>query len=124
MTNTNTATFLTSNTTSIVINSATLNIKNITFGSGTVAPSNFTTAQQPAISLLLTSAGEIAIPGLPNGTTNVIETVNAPLVLESADHDDRGALTVSRNSSSSVTNSLNIGGAISGGTTSAGVTLR
>ena len=121
-TNTNTATFLTSNTTSIVINSATLNIKNITFGSGTVAPSNFTIGTTAGNSLLLTSAGEIAIPGLPNGTTNVIETVNAPLVLEPLTTTTAGTYGF-RNSSSSVTNSLNIGGAISGGTTSAGVTL-
>ena len=123
-TNTDTATFLTSGTTTISINTATLNVKTLTFGSGTVSPSSFTINASAGNSLLLTSGGEIAIVGLP-ATSNVTETINAPIVLEPATGSTAGTYGF-RNSDTaagSTTVSLVIGGTVTGGTTSSSITL-
>lgn len=122
LTNPDTAIFLTSNTLSITINSASLNVKSLNFGSSVVTPSNFTIGSTAGNSLLLSSGGEIAILGLPSGVTGVTETVNAPLVLEPATSSTAGTYTF-RNSSTSTTNSLTIGGSVSGGSTSSTITL-
>jgi autotransporter-associated beta strand protein len=120
-TNSDTATFLTSNITSITINNSSLNINSITFGVSGSTPDAFTVGTTGGNSLLLSSGGTIAISSGITGT-NIAETVNAPLVLEPASATTAGTYTFS-NDASSTTNTLNIGGAISGGTTTQSITL-
>lgn len=120
-TNGDTATFLTSNITSITLNSA-INIKNITFGVSGSEPSSFTVGTTGGNSLLLTSGGFISIPSGTNVGNGHTETINAPLVLEPASSTTAGTYSFS-NAATSQNLILSIGGAISGGTTTQGVTL-
>jgi autotransporter-associated beta strand protein len=124
-TNPDLATFLSSTFTTININSGTLNVKSINFGTGAVGASNYTIGATPGNSLLLSSGGEIAILNFAAGATNgssVTETIAASLVLEPASAATAGTYTF-RNSSVSTTNSLVFSGNITGGTTSAGITV-
>jgi autotransporter-associated beta strand protein len=111
-TNGDTATFLTSNVTAINVNT-TVNIKNITFGVASSTPSSFTIAGN---SLLLTSTGQIQIIGNITGT-GITETVNAPLVLEAPTATTAAAYSF-QNSASDPSNTLIIGGTVTGGPTS------
>jgi len=115
VTNLDTATFNTASTqTAITINSASLNIKSLTFD--TVNAAAYTIGSTGGNSLLLTSGGAISM----NAAVANTETVNAPLVLEGA-----GATYTIQNNASDNTKLLNIGGAVSGGTSGANVlTLR
>lgn len=122
LTNADTATFLTSNTTAITINSGTLNIKSITFGVSGSEPSTFTIGSIGGNSLLLTSTGTISIPSGTNVGSGHIETVNAPLVLEPASATTAGTYTFS-NGAASANLTLKFGGDIAGGTTTQGITL-
>ena len=116
-TNADTATFLTSSTTTIT-NAAIFNIKGITFGASGSTPSAFTIGTTGGSAFDLSSAGTIQISSGVTGS--VTETVNAPLVLEPASSTTAGTYTFTNNSASDV---LNFSGAISGGTTSSTVTL-
>jgi autotransporter-associated beta strand protein len=123
LTNGDTATFLISNTTTITINSPTLNIRSVIFGNSSTAPSNFTIGSVSGNPLLLTNGGEIAIAGLPSGTSGVTETINAPLILEPGSSSTSGSHGFRNSATASVTNVLNINGTVTGGTTSAGITV-
>jgi fibronectin-binding autotransporter adhesin len=118
-TNTDIATFssASSTTTSIVINSATLNIGGIVF-SGSSQPT-YTIGTTAGNSLFLSNGGQISNTATGGSAT---ADVNAPLVLEPASSATPGAYTVNSNTTSS-SHVLLIGGAVSGGTTTAGITL-
>ncbi len=122
-TNTDTATFLTSDTTSIAINVATLNVKSLLFGNGITAPSSFIVGATNGNPLRFSTSGEIAIAGLPNGTTDVVETINAPLILAPPSSSTAGTYGFRNSASTSVTNTLNIAGTVMGGSTSSTITL-
>ena len=117
-TNTDVATFLTSNTTTISQNVSTLNLESIEFGVSGSTPSAFTLGTTAGNAFLLSSGGHVSI--LSGVTGSVTETINAPIVLEPATSSTAGAYTFSNNSSSDL---LNFGGGITGGTTSSSVTL-
>lgn len=122
LTNTDTATFLTSNTTTIGINSTTLNFGSLTFGSTTTAPSSYTIGATNGNSLLLTSSGQISLSSGFTGATNLTELINAPIVMEPPSNVTAGTYTFS-NSAGANSNVLQFAGAISGGSTSQGITL-
>ncbi len=120
LTNPDTATFTgTSTQLNIVINSATLNIKNITF-SGSSEPA-YTIGSTVGNSLFLTSGGTISIASTTSGI-NTANTVNAPLVLEPATNTTAGSYTFS-SASATASHPLVIGGSVTGGTTSQGISL-
>ncbi|HEY0256563.1 MAG TPA: autotransporter-associated beta strand repeat-containing protein [Candidatus Methylacidiphilales bacterium] len=100
------ATFLSSSTTGITINSPTLNLRSIIFGAASTSLSSFTIGATDGNSLFLSSTGTISLAA-DVGPTNTSETINAPLVLE-------GSYTFN-NSNATASNVLNIGGAISNG---------
>ena len=119
-TNTDTATFAGASTIlAITINSATLNIKNITF-SGSAEPA-YTIGTTGGNSLLLTSGGAISILSSTTGAS-IANTVNAPLVLEPATATTAGTYSFS-NTSGTASHPLVIGGTVQGGTTSQGIAL-
>jgi fibronectin-binding autotransporter adhesin len=118
--NQDTATFLTSSITTIDINSANLNVKNITFGVAGSAPSSFTIGTTTGNALRLTSGGQIQLTANITGT-GITETVNAPLILEAATATTAGSYSF-QNSSATASNTLVINGAISGGATSSNTT--
>ena len=125
-TNTDTATFLTSSTTTIDLSQATngLNVKSIVFGSSTVAPSAYTIGASGAnagVSLLLTSAGSITLPTFA-ATALTTQTFNAPIVLEPATSTTAGTYTFG-GTTAGADNALSFAGNISGGTTTSTVTL-
>ena len=76
-------------------------------------------------SLLLSSAGSVTLPsGAPVLTgSNLTETINAPLVLEPLTNATAGTYAFINSAGTSSTNVLKIAGNVSGGTTSAGITL-
>jgi autotransporter-associated beta strand protein len=118
-TNPDTATFNNaSSITSIVINVAPLNIKNITFDTSAASYTIGTTAGN---SLLLSSGGTIQIASTFSGTSKT-ETINAPIVLEPLTSGTAGSYTFANNVATT-SDVLNFGGAITGGTTSSSVTL-
>src|SRR5204863_5399447 len=92
----------------------------ITFGSGgaVVAPA-YTIGTTGGNSLLLTSGGQIQI--INNSGGNAM-TVNAPLVLEPASNVTAGTYTFNNGAGTSTQN-LIIGGTVTGGTTTQGITL-
>ena len=98
------ATFLSSGTTSILVNSATLNIGSITFGATATAISAFTIGSTGGNALLLSNGGTIlyAADATP---TNTVETINAPLVFE-------GTSYTFNNANTTASNVLNFGGSI------------
>lgn len=122
LTNADVATFLTSNTTTVAINSTTgntspLGIRGINFGVSASAPDSFTIGSAGANggnALLLGSSGTIQIVSGATGTTT--QTVNAPLILQPLTATSTGAYTIS-NFSAVATTSLVIAGNISAGTT-------
>ncbi len=126
-TNTDVATFLTSNTTTIAINSSAgnsspLGIGGIVFGVSGSTPSAFTIGSGGANggnSLLLDSGSNITFASGVTGTTTQI--VNAPLVLQPASGILAGTYQFVNSSAS--TSALEINGNISGGTTTQGITL-
>ena len=123
LTNQDTATFLTNTngngTTSPVVIDATRNIKSITFGVGGGTAPAFTIGSTGGNSLLLSSGGAISIT---NNSGSAVETVNAPLVLEPLTSLTAGTYSFN-NASGTVGNNLIIGGSVTGGSTSAGITL-
>ena len=121
-TNTHAATFLTSSSPLISINSTSLNVKNLTFGVSGSEPSSFTIGSPGGNSLFLTSGGAISIPAGTSAGAGHTETVNAPLVLEPTSATTAGDYTFT-NSASSANLVLEIGGAVSGGTTTQGIAL-
>ena len=90
----------------VVIDSLTQNIGGITF---TTLAGNYTIGSTGGNSLLLSNAGTIQITGLTTNS-NVMETVNAPLVLEGTAYTLTNA---SANGTGVGAGTLNIGGAIS-----------
>ena len=107
-TNADVATFRSSNTTAITINSPTLNIKSITFGTSGQALSAFTIGSTGGNSLFMTLDGTISFAA--NATpTNTTETINAPIVLN-------GSYTF-LNANADVSNVLSIGGGITAAAT-------
>lgn len=120
LTNGDTATFTGASTQlSITINSATLNIKSITF-SGASEPA-YTIGTTGGNSLLLTSGGSISIASNVTGAS-ITNTVNAPLVLEPVSATTAGTYSFS-NDSTIASHPLVIGGTVTGGTTTQGITL-
>jgi autotransporter-associated beta strand protein len=120
ITNGDTATFTgTSTELAITINSATLNIKSITF-SGAGEPA-YTIGTTGGNSLFLTNAGTISIASNVTGAS-ITNAVNAPLVLEPASSSTSGSYTFS-SASGTVSHPLVIGGTVTGGTTSQGIAL-
>ena len=110
-TNTDVATFNSASTqTAITINSASLNIKSITFDTASAAA--YTIGATGGNALLLTSGGAITM----NAGVVSTETINAPLVIEGA----AGTYAFTNNATSSSA-LLNIGGGITGG--AAGATV-
>ncbi len=112
-TNTDIATFNTaiantwgSSGTPILIDSASLNIRGITFDT---SAANYVIGTTGGNSLFLTSGGTIQIASTT--TANAIETINAPLVIVGAN----GTYTFANNKNN-IASSLVLGGAISGGT--------
>ncbi|MGA2052486.1 MAG: hypothetical protein ABSH19_04160, partial [Opitutales bacterium] len=96
--------------TPIVIDQTTQNIGGINFDTGT---DNYFIGSTGGNSLLLTSGGAIQILGTLT-STNAVETVNAPLVIEGAG----GTYSFTNNSANGTgagAGTLDIGGAISGG---------
>ena len=119
-TNADTATFLTSNTTTINVNTP-VNIKNITFGVASNTPSSFTIGTTAGNALLLTTGGQIQLSGSITGT-NITETVNSPLIIEGSGSTQ--ALYSFQNSASDPSNKLVINGSVTvAGTTSSASTL-
>jgi autotransporter-associated beta strand protein len=118
-TNGDSATFLTSNITTIVLNSA-INIDTVRFGTSSATPNSFTIGTNGGNSLLLSNTGQIAY-GASNGTS-ITQTVAAPIVLEPASASTTGTQTFS-SSSGSATNKLVISGSVTGGTTTQGIAL-
>ena len=119
LTSTDIATFNSGSTsTSIGINNSALNLGSVTFDTSAVAYTIGATGGNP---LLLSSGGMIQIPATFTGTS-LTETINAPIVLEPTTTSSAGTYTFTNNSATA-TNSLTFGGAITGGTTSAGITL-
>ncbi len=120
LTNADTATFNQSSTTAIAITSSSLNIKSITFGigGGTVANA-FTLGSTVGNSLLLSSGGAITVANNSGGNAM---TVNAPLVLEPLTNTTAGTYTFN-NAAGTATQNLIIGGSVTGGTTTQGITL-
>ena len=116
-TNTDVATFLTSSTTSVT-NAAIFNIGGINFGVSGSTPSAFTIGTTGGSAFDLTSGGTIQI--VSGASAALRETINAPLVLEPVSSSTAGTYTFTNNSASDI---LNFGGGITGGTTSAGITL-
>ena len=110
-------TFLSSNVTSININSPSLSIGGITFGAASTALSSFTIGSTSGNSLFLASGGAIQLIADTSAGSNLTETVNAPLVLEGATSTTAGTYSFTNNNATA-SNVLNIGGAISGGTSS------
>lgn len=116
--NTDTALFLNSSGTSILINSTAgnsspLNIKSITFGQTATAINAFTIGTTGGNELLLTTGGTISFAAdtIPTNTT---ETINAPIVIGTGTAAQTYSFTNSNLTSSNI---LVFGGAISGGTT-------
>lgn len=122
LTNTDTATFNNvSSTTAVTINNSKLNVKSLLFDGGASAYTIGSTGGNP---LLLTNGGSIALGTTATSFTgtNTAETINAPLVLEPASATTAGSYTLT-NLSTTASNTLNFGGAISGGTTTSAITL-
>ncbi|MEO7931558.1 MAG: autotransporter-associated beta strand repeat-containing protein, partial [Chthoniobacterales bacterium] len=125
ITDSDTATFLTSSGTTIAINATASNATSLGIGSitfGVVASASaFTIGTTGGNSLLLGNGGQI---GISSGrtVTGATETVNAPLVLEPASATTAGAYTFS-NASGLAGDILKIGGTVTGGTTTQGITL-
>jgi autotransporter-associated beta strand protein len=120
LTNADTATFAGASTQLLItINSSTLNVKSITF-SGSAEPA-YTIGSTGGNSLLLSSGGAISILSSTTGAS-ITNSVNAPLVLEPASPTAAGTYTFS-NTSSTVSHPLAIGGTVTGGTTTRGITL-
>src|SRR5207302_9976335 len=96
------------------------NIKSITFGVcvGNVAGA-YTIGTTGGNSLLLSSGGSISITNNSGGN---VETVNAPIVLEPASNTTAGTYSFN-NLSGTGSNILVIGGTVTGGTTTQGITL-
>jgi fibronectin-binding autotransporter adhesin len=111
---TDTATFSNATATTVTVDSATLNIYGITFSGTPGADIIGTTGGN---SLLLSSGGSI----LDSATNANNQTVNAPLVLEPVGSTSAGTYAIVNNNSS--TGALIIGGNITGGTTTQGITL-
>ena len=105
--------------TSITINSATLNVKSITF-TGASAPA-YTIGSTGGNSLFLTNGGAISVLSVTTGAGNA-DTVNAPLVLLPGSSTTAGTYTFSNNSGTA-SHPLIIGGTVTGGTTTQGITL-
>jgi autotransporter-associated beta strand protein len=116
------ATFLSSSTTSITVNSASLNVGTILFGNATTAPSSYTIGATNGNSILLSTTGQIALSNGFTGATNLTEIVNSPLVLEPASGSTTGNYMFS-NLAGDNSNVLQFAGAISGGTTTGSITL-
>lgn len=108
--------------TPVVIDSATQNIKNLTF---TTAADNFFVGSTGGNKLLLTSAGTIQIAaGLTS--TNAVETINAPLQIQNLNTGGNGTYSINNNSangSGAGAGTLNIGGGITGVATSGNNTV-
>ena len=125
LTNADVATFLTSATTTISINSTAgnssgLGIGGIAFGN-VASASAFTIGTTGGNSLLLSSGGQISIS---SGRTvaGAAEIINAPIVLEPASGTTAGTYTFS-NASGLAGDIFTFGGAVTGGTTNQGITL-
>lgn len=111
-TNSDTATFLSSTTTAIAIDSSTnnglgLNIKNITFGASGATPSSFTIGSTSGNALVLSDAGILMLSSGITGA-NITQTINAPMTLA-------GTSYTIRNDSATTSNTIVVNGAISGG---------
>ena len=110
--NADVATFAVVSSTSAVTLAADLNIKGITFGAAATPLSAFTIGTIGGSKLVLTSAGTIQYVVDTSATTT--QTINAPIVFGGGST----AVTYTiRNDNATATNLLNIGGALSGGTT-------
>lgn len=115
-TNADTATFLSSTITNIVIdasatNALGLNIKSITFGVSGSTPSSFAIGSTSGNALVLSDAGILMLSSGITGA-NITETINAPLTLA-------GTSYTIRNDSSTTSNTVVVNGSISGGNASA-----
>jgi fibronectin-binding autotransporter adhesin len=117
--NSDIGTFLTSNTTSIAINSSTGNssslyIGGITFGAASNTAFNaFTIGTTGGNGLALNTGGAISIAGDTSLTANITETINAPIVIGTGSSSQTYFFT---NSDATSTDILVFGGTISGGT--------
>jgi len=119
-----TATALFDTTLSSVTNSSGTDqsVSSISFDtSAGTAGGTFTIGSTGGNKLILTNAGTTQILSILDGTGKTI-TINAPVTLSPASGNTAGAYTFFNNSADS-SNTLNFGGAISGGTTTGTVTL-
>jgi len=115
-TNSDLATFNNASSQLTITTAASLNIDNISFDT---AAGNYTIGSVGGSSLLLTSAGEIQILSTLT-STNAVETVNAPLIIEGAG----GTYTFANNSANGTgadDGTLDFGGGITGGASGATV---
>ncbi len=117
LTNTDNATFSNAAGGTITIDSATQNIGSLLFSGTPAAYIIGSSGANAGNSLLLSSGGTINV----TSSNAVNQTVNAPLVLEPASGTTAGSYTIQNNNSS--TGALIIGGNITGGTTTQGITL-
>jgi fibronectin-binding autotransporter adhesin len=114
------ATFGSSSTTSITINSTTLDVGSLLFDGAASAYTIGTNSN----TLLLSSSGTIALgsTGTSFSNANTVETIAAPLLLEPASATTAGVYTFTNNSTTS-SNVLAFTGGITAGTTSSSVGL-
>lgn len=125
-TNTDVATFSgTSSITAIAINSTAgnstpLNLGGITFTGP--SKSAYTIGSTGGNALWLSSGGQIVISGAGSSVAGNTETVNAPIVLQPATSTTAGSYTF-QNNSTLAGDVLVIGGSVSGGVTTQGITL-
>lgn len=116
-TNTDVATF-DGTTQTTVTNDANRNLGGITFTGSSVAAYTIGTTGGNALSL--SSGGAITTV---SSTSNVKQTVNAPLILEGASSSSDGSYTFNANSAAQNSRILSIGGTVSGGTTTGKIVL-
>ncbi len=110
--NADVATFAVNSSTNAVTLAADLNVAGITFGAAATPLNAFTIGTTGGSKLFLTSAGTIQY--LADTSAATTQTINAPLVFGGGS----SAVTYTiRNDNATATNLLNIGGALSGGTT-------
>ena len=117
-TNGDTATFITSNQTAVNVNQAGLNVRFIAFVPGGGAVSSYTFGGNP---INLTHAGSISIGANASGTA--AQTFNTPLVLLPASATTAGSYTFENAAVAANPQNFLFAGGISGGTTTAAVTL-